>query len=568
MKYDDRKGRPYPADGQNGIGERMTRRATIGTLAGVAIVPAAAGTLYASSRENPLPASVGGKIDPEGRFIRSNKGAVPRTMVQELADLAASPEQFGAIGDGVADDTDALQAALDTGRSIRLTQGRDYLVRRRLLLSADGVSISGGGRIRVAPDFRISADADINYTHMRLLFVTGRDVAIEGVTFDASKAPVGSAVENGFIWTTAPYTMVRDCLFIGNRKGTCIWALGDAPYLSVLGCRFRDCSGAVFARGRNSLISNNIIINATDAAIAINGRTCVGAVVANNTISNETGAIVPAMIAVEECASDWSITGNVMTGANGGAIACINILDQAVARGGVIANNVIDGRMADGKISRTQNPGAMISLSALYHHWIVRGNTISNPPVGNPNSRLASLPATGGIFEGNILDGSAASGLSAMVEITPGTLGLTIRANQSTCFVGGRHYLFSAGAYGNVPCRFIGGVFLAGEEAINAEMQVKAIRDLTLYVHDIDDCSARNPLNAATILGDRAGYLNAGAWKFPHRIGLNTVMYCDTPPRDAGRLPFAAGDRLHFMAPAPNGPMTIVRIGNGWVRAG
>ena len=70
MKYDDRKGRPYPADGQNGIGERMTRRATIGTLAGVAIVPAAAGTLYASSRENPLPASVGGKIDPEGRFIR------------------------------------------------------------------------------------------------------------------------------------------------------------------------------------------------------------------------------------------------------------------------------------------------------------------------------------------------------------------------------------------------------------------------------------------------------------------------------------------------------------------
>ncbi len=568
MRHDDRKDRLYPADGQDGRGEGMTRRATISTLAGVAVVPAAAGTLYASSRRDPLSPSVGGKIDPEGRFLRSSKGAVPRTMVQELADLGTSPEQFGAIGDGVTDDTAALQAALDTGNSIRLTQGRDYLIRKRLLLSADGSSISGGGRIRVASDFQIHADANVEYTHMRLLFVTGRDVSIEGVTFDASGAPVGSAVENGFIWTTAPYTMIRDCLFIGNRKGTCIWALGDAPYLSVLGCRFRDCSGAVFARGRNSLISNNIIINATDAAIAINGRTCVGAVVANNTISNETGAIVPAMIAVEECASDWSITGNVMTGANGGAVACINILDHAVARGGVIANNVIDGRMADGKISKTRNPGAMISLSSLYHHWIVRGNTISSPPVGNPNSRLASLPATGGIFEGNILDGSDASGLSAMVEITPGTLGLTIRANQSICFAGGRHYLFAAGSYGNVPCRFIGGVFLEGEEGINAEMQVKAIRDLTIYIHDIDDCSAHSPLNAATILGDRAGYLNAGAWKFPHRIGVNTVMYCDTPPRDGGRLPFAAGDRLHFMAPAPNGPTSIVRVGNGWVRAG
>ncbi len=568
MNEDDRVEQPQDGDASNETGEPITRRRTFGTLAGIAALPAVAGTLYAATRQNSgVGQNIAGAIDPDGRYLRPHKGAVPRSIAQELTDLGVSPEQFGAAGDGRTDDTAALQAAFDSGRSVRLIQGRDYLIRKRLLLTADGVSISGGGRIRIAPDFNTAADADGQHTHMRALFVTGRDVTIESVTFDASRAPVGNAVENGFIWTTAPYTMIRDCLFIGNRKGSCIWALGNAPYLSVIGCRFRDCSGAVVAKGRNSIISDNIIVNATDAAIAINGRSCIGAVVANNTISNDIGAIVPAMIAVEECASDWSITGNVMIGANGGAIACINLLDRAVARGGIIANNVIDGRMFDGKIPTTRNPGAMISLSPLYEHWIVRGNSIANPPAGNPNTRLASLPATGGLFENNILDASQASGLSAMIEITPGSLGLTLRGNQSRCFTGGRHYLFSAGSYGNAPCRFLGGTFIAGEEAINAELQVRAIRDLTLYIHDIDDCSARAVVNAPTILGDRGGYLNAGAWRFPHRIGVNTVMYCDTPPRSAGRMAFTPGDRLHFLQPAVNGPVTIVRIGNEWIRA-
>lgn len=547
-----------------GEGARLTRRRTIGTLAGVAALPAVAGTLYAATRRDGAPT---GTIDPAERYVPPHPGAVPRSIAQELADAPVSPEQFGAAGDGRTDDTKALQAALDSGRSVRLAQGRDYLLRERLRLAADGVSIGGGGRIRIAPDFHVNADAEGGHTHMRALFVTGRDVTIEGIIFDASRAPVGNAVENGFIWTTAPYTMVRDCLFIGNRKGSCIWALGNAPYLSVLGCRFRDCSGAVVAKGRNSIISDNIIVNATDAAIAINGQSCIGAVVANNSISNETSAVVPAMIAIEEAASDWAITGNVMIGANGGAIACINLLDDAVARGGVIAGNVIDGRMADGRIPTTRNPGAMISLSPRYQHWIVRGNTIANPPLGNPNTRLASLPASGGVFEDNILDASQAGGLSAMVEITPGVLGLTLRGNQSRGFAGARHYLFSAGDYGNVACRFLGGVFLGGEEAINAELQVRDIHNLMLHIHDIDDCDARAVVNAPTILGDRGGYLNAGAWRFPHRIGANTVMYCDTPPRSGGRMAYALGDRLHFLQPSPSGPATIVRVGSEWIRA-
>jgi hypothetical protein len=564
VTQDDRNTKAMTDNAQGNAPRSLSRRATFGTLVGVAAVPAA-GALYAAGRQDA--ASADRIIQDGDRFTRSAKGAVARSVQQELADLATTPEQFGAIGDGRTDDTSALQAAFDAGRSIRLTQGRIYLVRRRLTLSSNGVSLTGAGTIRVAPDFQIASDRDGNGSHMRLLFITGQQVAIEGVTFDAAKAPMGSAVENGFVWTTGSFTMVRDCLFLGLNKGTCIWALGNAPYLTVTGCRFNDCSGAVLAKGRNSLINSNVVVNATDAAIAINGRSCVGAVVSGNSISNETGAIVPAMIAVEECASDWSITGNVMTGVNGGAISCINILDHVVVRGGIITGNVINGKRFDGSLPTSANPGAMVSLSEKYEHWLVSGNTITNPPTGNPNTRLASLPATGGIFEGNLLDATESGGLSALVQITPGALGLTIRDNQSRAAAGGRHFLFTGGSYAGAPCRFVGGTFLGGEEGINAELQVSAIKGLKLHVHDIEDCSARAVMNATTVLGDRARFLNAGAWRFPHRIGDNTTMYCDTAPQSGGRTAFMPGDRLHLMAPAPGGPMTLVRIGTQWARA-
>lgn len=563
---DDGKQRETPpGDSAPRPRDAMSRRATFGAIAGAATIPAAA-TLFAATRTNASRPNEPG-ADGVRRFKRAERGAIARTVEQELADLAATPEQFGAAGDGRTDDTAALQAAFDAGRSIRLTQGREYLVTRRLTLAADGVSLSGAGRIRVAPGFAVDGDVDGNGSHMRVLFVTGQDVAVEGVTFDASKARMGTAVENGFIWTTAGYTMIRDCLFIGLEKGTCIWALGNAPYLSVTGCRFRACSGAVVAKGRNTLINNNVIVNATDAAIAINGRSCVGAVVTGNTISSETDAILPAMIAIEECASDWVISGNVMTGATGGAIACLNVYDHAIVRGGIITGNVIDGKRFDGSLPASANPGALLSLSAKYQHWIVSGNTISNPPGGNSNTRLASLPASGGIFQGNLLDGAESSGLSALVQITPGTLGLTIRDNQSRCGAGGRHFLFAGGRYAGAPCRFLGGIFLGGEVGIDAELQVAAIDGLMLHVQDIADCSVRSVMNAATILGDRVRFLNAGAWRFPHRIGDNTTMYCDTAPQTGGRTAFRPGDRLHLMAPAPGGPMTLVRIGAQWARA-
>jgi hypothetical protein len=477
---------------------------------------------------------------------------------------AVTPEQYGALGDGKSDDTVALQTALDTGRSVRLMPERSYLLRSRLRLSGTGITLSGGGEIRIAPDFDISADTDVNGTHMRALFITGADVTISGLRFDASRAPKGSAVENGLIWSRAPGTIVKDCRFVGNPKGTSIWGLGDAPYLSVAGCHFIDCSGAVFAKGRQTTIIGNTIINAVDAAIAINGQSCVGAVVADNVISNEASLEIPAMIAVEEGASRWSISGNTMIGVNGGGIICTNILDATIVEAGVVSANLIDGRMYNGKLPVSNNPAALLSISSSYENWIVANNRILNCPTGNSNSRLVVLAASGGLFHDNIVDGSVTSGLSAMIGIMAGNKGITLRENKTVGAPGARHFLFGAGDYADAICSFCGGQFLNGAEGINTEMNYRKTRGLVLGITNISQCTAKSMVNASSALGDRADFLNAGAWARQHRIGVFTEMHCTAIPTRAGSLPFQPGDKLYYMDPGAVGAIGIVRTGTSW----
>lgn len=70
--------------------------------------------------------------------VATTAGAAPGDWV--------TPADFGARGDGIADDTAALQAALDSGRPVFVPRG-DYRVRMNQLSLPDGTHLSGEGTL-------------------------------------------------------------------------------------------------------------------------------------------------------------------------------------------------------------------------------------------------------------------------------------------------------------------------------------------------------------------------------------------------------------------------------------
>ena len=79
--------------------------------------------------------------------INGGTGAVTRTVASKLNDTV-SVKDFGAVGDGVTNDTAAIQAAIDSravlGGEVFLPAG-SYLITAPLLLTLDGVSLIGEG---------------------------------------------------------------------------------------------------------------------------------------------------------------------------------------------------------------------------------------------------------------------------------------------------------------------------------------------------------------------------------------------------------------------------------------
>jgi len=82
-------------------------------------------------------------------FRQTGDKAVQRSIEQKLRDLPICPEDFGAVGDGVHDDSDAFDAAIVEAMrrhnaTIWLSAGRSYRITRTLRMR-QGVVISGPG---------------------------------------------------------------------------------------------------------------------------------------------------------------------------------------------------------------------------------------------------------------------------------------------------------------------------------------------------------------------------------------------------------------------------------------
>ena len=283
-------------------------------------------------------------------FLQAGLGAVPRTVESKLRDTV-SVKDFGAVGDGTTDDTAAIQAALNTGKSIYFPEGT-YIVSSTInATSLVDVVVYGAATIKAANS------TDFTYI---INFANTTDVTITGLTFDANKANRGSATNP--LSTISVNTTTRcaliDCVF-KNALGTAssavtVAASGGCVGLRVIGCSFLDGgtsalvkpADGIFVRGDYCVIDGCYAKNITDTAYVLEGCNF-------SRISNCTAENVTALAAVtNDTASDVNgnqindVTGSVnYVGSTGGVIG-IAAFGAGNVRGTQVSNVTV--RIANG----------------------------------------------------------------------------------------------------------------------------------------------------------------------------------------------------------------------------
>jgi hypothetical protein len=127
-------------------------------------------------------------------FTNSGTGGTERTLQAKLEDTV-SVKDFGAVGDGVTDDTAAIQAALDTGSKVSFPDGT-YNISSSLILKTDGQTLEGQSKLNTvieatnsAFDMIIVGDSSVDVTGaatrttIRNLYIKGQPSTTCGVKY-------------------------------------------------------------------------------------------------------------------------------------------------------------------------------------------------------------------------------------------------------------------------------------------------------------------------------------------------------------------------------------------------
>jgi parallel beta-helix repeat protein len=362
--------------------------------------------------------------------ILAEGGTAARTVSARFGD-ALNVKDFGARGDGVTDDTAAIQAALDF-----------VLATNRRIAIPSGTYTVGALTISYAMELRLDKGATLKLktgANANLLTVAASDVTIRGGTLDGNKA---NQTANGIAIaaTTVDRVLIedvtiKDTLSYGVR-------LQDGDDLIVRNCRLtatKDTGIQFFCTGKSvnrALACGNVVDRSDDASY--DG----GCVKMTNTSGGTTFKFVECRIAGNRATMATAPTGTDVVALE---IWCGGLL---AAQSCAIVGNTVHG--GDFGISLNGNVGGLIEGNSVFGpsgigieladsaHCSVVANAIN----GNSNSAIG-IAASGTIspcIHSTVVGNTIQNVKSAMVS----NIGIYIGDSATGAIISGNN-LFNAG---------------------------------------------------------------------------------------------------------------------------
>ena len=289
--------------------------------------------------------------------------------------------EYGATGDGVTDDTNALQAAItdcanNGGGQVYIPAGT-YALKTYLTLGSNTALVGHGPEttLKLVSGY-VSGSQGQGH-----LYATGAShITVDSITFDGNNGTITHDAANNFaVWfLNSTHCTVKNCSATainsqGSNLNTAFAWVGTSDFGIAADNRIYSCSGgALFFQGASSIAHGNIVSTCGDVGIVFNSTTCSRCIAVGNSIDE-----IPNQCAfgVEAGASKFVITSNTIS-------RCFGALDLndagfagPIQRGGVFANNVISD-LDKGASSQTLTLGVFFRSSWLRNVKII-GNYFS-----------------------------------------------------------------------------------------------------------------------------------------------------------------------------------------------
>ena len=319
-----------------------------------------------------------GLIEAERVFTQTGVGAIPTTIAAKLQERV-SVKDFGAVGDGVADDTAAIQAALAIGGQIYIPPGTYLLpnatnlypaAHSRLMGAGAGISIlkSSSNSLPHKLIWNVAA-GDIEFNNLTLyhagvanevcdiVHLRGQAIKFAACEIKSDDTAVVDTAVQAFSFDhnlTASDIVIDRCnihnvnrvLFKSNTT-TC-----TASNISITNCFIHDLGqGGVqfnfpYGTASNVLITNNRFKNFHSGTeqIFCGGASLKGAVISNNVFEGSAKECVH----LEEAGTDVTITGNLFSISSDALLPMRGIWFSANTVAGPskgVVNIVVDGNV-------------------------------------------------------------------------------------------------------------------------------------------------------------------------------------------------------------------------------